>query len=1241
MRRIFSLLLSFIFIFNIVPKFSFAATDTNLPKDSIVVGEKIFTNDYISVNTNLVNSEINSNPGKVFYIDNQGIIKNEYGQVVSEKQIIDSTRILTVYSTSDNYDNPNGTKYVANENDVFVKLSNNEVNKRYGYGIFDIQYVNEYKKIINVKINEIHNIPEAYYYIIGTGNFIIDVDTNKLSNLNDDYQLNKKMLTESFTISNDYPINTLYIAIYNSSGYRVAIGTILNVKSGTTPVLLYVENDSIEMYTNLKGNISNGGFVATDGDFIYYSNTADGGKIYKKSIDGDVDYPICNDNAKYINIVNDFIYYSNMADGGKIYRIKTDGTARSKVNNVLSSYINVVDNYIYYINGKRGNKIYRISAYNTNPNYEGTLVATDKAEYLVVNNNKIYYSNLSDKGRLYSISIIGGKIGSRQAYVTVTGNKNLGVRYISLTLNNEVYCTGYDSKLYKLNSVTSRLEPLTIQVIMTNKSKNSAPKTVYDKVGAMNAVESNAIYYRSITDGGKIYKLDSTGQAVKVVDDVATNINIIEDILFYLKGGKLYIYDMKNQNKPFAVTKFKPEGKIVRVDDLEDIPYGSQLPDRISVVLNNGDVKDVLVAWDMKNVKSKNGVFTYNGSVIGYGTKVQIKAVRYSQMILPDNIEIYNEEGSKADSVIVKGLQYGEEVLIYNEDGKLLGKVKADKKGIASLTKIDLEQMGGNLKVLRVTPNYAPSIPTIKGFPAETPSILSVQYIETEGRYGITYKGLSPYIKYAITSENGIVTSDSYSDVIQAEERGANIYYFKINQEVFSYRNNKNQYIRIAYKDSITPSKPFTMISQPEPNVYYDFNLGTFVGLNSNIECRIEGANEWISAYDLIQEQHRVVGKNYVEFRYKASGNKMPGISKLVSIVKMPNIIIESKGEVLFDSQDINTFDYNTIANTMTAKYIANTDKTGINIKYALPSTNVTYKYRLNDDNTEYDFPTGSQMTLAGSVLNLKENELNSLIISAYSGYSKIGELKINFKIFNQNSIEISPQLEGVIGRKVGDKYICYKAKVVVPAVTGMGSNIPVVGTVSYNGGMPIKYNFEYISDSKGGRWEGELMSPTNLGKGEYVVTVRYENPLFKPSVVSSSKTIKFEINDEIAPQINITQNGSIIGELVRKYSPVGGLNESYSGTKQYYGDVVLEGFNALMPSDKIEWIDNKLATRNIDQKDYSFYVEYSRDQGNTWSSIKKGDKLTIAGEYLLRVIVYNNNNGHYAYYDYKFSIKK
>ena len=51
----------------------------------------------------------------------------------------------------------------------------------------------------------------------------------------------------------------------------------------------------------------------------------------------------------YLNAWGDYIYYSDLADGGKLYRIKKDGTGeKEKLNDIRSNYVNIVDGKIYF-----------------------------------------------------------------------------------------------------------------------------------------------------------------------------------------------------------------------------------------------------------------------------------------------------------------------------------------------------------------------------------------------------------------------------------------------------------------------------------------------------------------------------------------------------------------------------------------------------------------------------------------------------------------------------------------------------------------------------------------------------------------------------------------------------------------------------------------------------------------------------------------------------------------------------
>lgn len=284
MKRIIALLTCIMMIVGIFPQTSFAATvSTELPADAVIAGGKIYTRNYMSNNLNEVNTEIRNNPGRVFYIDKDKNIKDEQGNTVTEQQIVEKNiRMLTLYSSTSDAQ-ANGTKYVADEDGYFKKIEPSQTSYRYGYTVLDVEFVENTmnKKIINVSVKELNYVPDAYFYFVSKDNIW---SYKKLSEVPGSAQLNKKNLNDMFSLANVDYLENLYICFYNSAGDLVAKGVVERITSSSNarPVLLYIEYPKDLTASRLTGNISNNGIVATDGDFIYYSNSADGGKIYKK-----------------------------------------------------------------------------------------------------------------------------------------------------------------------------------------------------------------------------------------------------------------------------------------------------------------------------------------------------------------------------------------------------------------------------------------------------------------------------------------------------------------------------------------------------------------------------------------------------------------------------------------------------------------------------------------------------------------------------------------------------------------------------------------------------------------------------------------------------------------------------------------------------------------------------------------------------------------------------------------------
>jgi len=76
---------------------------------------------------------------------------------------------------------------------------------------------------------------------------------------------------------------------------------------------------------NTFGNMNNHGIFSLQGDWIYFANNSDNGKLYKVKIDDTGEIKLSDDQAICINVIGEWVYYFDFSG---IYRIKTNGTGR-------------------------------------------------------------------------------------------------------------------------------------------------------------------------------------------------------------------------------------------------------------------------------------------------------------------------------------------------------------------------------------------------------------------------------------------------------------------------------------------------------------------------------------------------------------------------------------------------------------------------------------------------------------------------------------------------------------------------------------------------------------------------------------------------------------------------------------------------------------------------------------------------------------------------------------------------
>lgn len=114
---------------------------------------------------------------------------------------------------------------------------------------------------------------------------------------------------------------------------------------------------------NTAGNLYNEGLFCEYGDYIYFANPSDGGKLYSMKQDGSELTLVSDDVATYINADANYLYYvrNNPGSDGSnsfsflsintdsLIRVDHDGEHELILDTAPSLYASLVGDYVYYI----------------------------------------------------------------------------------------------------------------------------------------------------------------------------------------------------------------------------------------------------------------------------------------------------------------------------------------------------------------------------------------------------------------------------------------------------------------------------------------------------------------------------------------------------------------------------------------------------------------------------------------------------------------------------------------------------------------------------------------------------------------------------------------------------------------------------------------------------------------------------------------------------------------------------
>ncbi|QGU95842.1 DUF5050 domain-containing protein [Clostridium bovifaecis] len=546
--------------------------------------------------------------------------------------------------------------------------------------------------LVNITAKSVNAVPGAVYY--------------KLKHSN-----NIKKIGDTTTFISSSPLEEISIL---SSNETVLAKGVLDVSKDVSKY--YSLMTITETLGTTAGNSNNNGSFVINQDLdTIYRNTGDNKTMYKKDLTGSIDHQISLDNAQYINALGQWIYYSNYSDDAKIYKVKKDGTGRQKICDDKATYIIVSGNQIFYSNHSDKGRLYVINTDGTGGttdsagNIHGRPVMTstgsydksayDEVSYINVIGDWIYYSNVSDGHKIYVVN----KDGTARRKVNDEWADGAQIE------GDWAYYASARGVLSKARKDgTGSVVPI------------RGMTTEVDKGYHLNVV-GDWLYYSSAEDEGKLYKIrtDGSGEKYKLSDLKTDYINIIGDWIYIVTSNQTKTYmlpiDTDGSVQPKLVTKNSLDSKIVKVDnikkfvDYDDVTLPLKtlelkyLPPKVPALMTDDTYKEVTVSWDTENVKYKDGVYTYTGTILGYGQKIILELNIPSQMLNDTNKVILNNNGGANDTIEVIGtiegkadsvrLKAGDIISVYKEEActTLLGKgtVGADRKVVISKLKLD------------------------------------------------------------------------------------------------------------------------------------------------------------------------------------------------------------------------------------------------------------------------------------------------------------------------------------------------------------------------------------------------------------------------------------------------------------------------------------------------------------------------------------------------------------------------
>jgi Leucine-rich repeat (LRR) protein len=341
---------------------------------------------------------------------------------------------------------------------------------------------------------------------------------------------------------------------------------------------------------NTNSNLMHDGLFQQHGDWVYYSDSADSRRLFKRKVDGSNRTLVSNDlYVTQINIVGDYIYYvSDFA----LIRIKTDGTERTVLNGSGTYMVNISGDWIYWLS-------------NWNDGiYKMRLDGTERTA--VISTYGLYSMSVHDD---WIYSFTGGNIIKIKTDGTSITHLDVNDARFMVVEGDWIYYLSHWNNLYR---------------IKTDGTSHS--QICSDWIESIN-VSGDWVYYSNLNDGHSLYKIrtDGTDKTKLANKPVIAFINVTGDWVYY----RNYDYSTGQETYYRVRTNGTDNQLVSRISHIDtvyrNVSQGQilSLPKTVIATMDDGSTAKVNISWDSHSIDTNAmGTYTVEGSVIGYSSKV-------------------------------------------------------------------------------------------------------------------------------------------------------------------------------------------------------------------------------------------------------------------------------------------------------------------------------------------------------------------------------------------------------------------------------------------------------------------------------------------------------------------------------------------------------------------------------------------------------------------------------------------